>query len=148
MAKKNVIIIGAAGRDFHNFNMCFRGNADYNVVAFTAAQIPDIDGKKYPAVLAGDLYPNGIPIVSEDELVDLIKKHNVDECVFAYSDIAYNKLMSLASVINAAGADFTLLGLDATMLKSTKPVIATGAVRTGGGKSEASRRIVDELNAL
>ena len=148
MVKKNVIIIGAAGRDFHNFNMYFRGNPEYNVVAFTAAQIPDIDGKKYPAVLAGDLYPNGIPIVAEDELVDLIKKHNVDECIFSYSDIAYNKLMSLASVINAAGADFKLLGLNATMLKSTKPVIATGAVRTGGGKSEASRRIVDELNAL
>ncbi|MDL2308045.1 cyclic 2,3-diphosphoglycerate synthase [Bacteroidales bacterium OttesenSCG-928-C03] len=146
--KKNVIIIGAAGRDFHNFNMYFRGNENYNVVAFTAAQIPDIDGKKYPAELAGDLYPQGIPIVSESELVDLIKKHNVHECVFAYSDVEYNKLMNLASLINAAGADFVLLGLDATMLKSTKPVIATGAVRTGGGKSEASRRIVDELQAL
>ncbi|MDR2010621.1 MAG: cyclic 2,3-diphosphoglycerate synthase [Bacteroidales bacterium] len=148
MAKKNVIIIGAAGRDFHNFNMYFRGNTDYNVVAFTAAQIPDIDGKKYPAVLAGDLYPDGIPIVAEEELVDLIKKHKVEECVFAYSDVPYNRLMSLASIINAAGANFILLGLDATMLKSTKPVIATGAVRTGGGKSEASRRIVDELKAL
>lgn len=146
--KKNVIIIGAAGRDFHNFNMYFRDNQEYNVVAFTAAQIPDIDGKKYPAELAGKLYPNGIPIVSESELVDLIKKHDVTECVFSYSDIHYLKLMNLASIINAAGADFRLLGLDNTMLKSTKPVIATGAVRTGGGKSEASRRIVDELNAL
>ena len=146
--KKNVIIIGAAGRDFHNFNMYFRDNQDYNVVAFTAAQIPDIDGKKYPAELAGKLYPNGIPIVSESELVDLIKKHDVKECVFSYSDIHYLKLMNLASIINAAGADFRLLGLDSTMLKSTKPVIATGAVRTGGGKSEASRRIVDEINAL
>ncbi|MDR2979954.1 MAG: cyclic 2,3-diphosphoglycerate synthase [Bacteroidales bacterium] len=147
--KKNVIIIGAAGRDFHNFNTFFRGNENYNVVAFTAAQIPDIDGKKYPAVLAGkDLYPKGIPIVAEEELVGLIKKHNVQECVFAYSDVPYNRLMSLAAVINASGADFTLLGLDSTMLKSTKPVIATGAVRTGGGKSEASRRIVDEIKAL
>lgn len=148
MTKKNVIIIGAAGRDFHNFNTCYRGNADYNVVAFTAAQIPDIDGKKYPASLAGNLYPEGIPIVAESELVDLIKKHKVDECIFSYSDVHYNRLMNLASVINAAGADFKLLGLEATMLKSTKPVIATGAVRTGGGKSEASRRIVDELKAL
>jgi len=148
MEKRNVIIIGAAGRDFHNFNMFFRGNADYNVVAFTAAQIPDIDGKKYPAELAGNLYPNGIPIVSESELVELIKKHAVSECVFSYSDVHYLKLMNLASKINAAGADFRLLGLETTMLKSTKPVIATGAVRTGGGKSEASRRIVDELKAL
>ena len=145
---KRVIIIGAAGRDFHNFNTFFRVNKDCHVVAFTAAQIPDIDGKKYPSVLAGDLYPDGIPIVSEDELTDLIKKHDVNECVFSYSDVAYNKLMSLAAVVNAAGADFRLMGLNETMLKSTKPVIATGAVRTGGGKSEASRRIVDELKAL
>ena len=145
---KRVIIIGAAGRDFHNFNTFFRENKDCHVVAFTAAQIPDIDGKKYPSVLAGDLYPDGIPIVSEDELTDLIKKHDVNECVFSYSDVAYNKLMSLAAVVNAAGADFRLMGLNETMLKSTKPVIATGAVRTGGGKSEASRRIVDELKAL
>jgi len=145
---KKVIIIGAAGRDFHNFNTYFRGNKDYQVVAFTAAQIPNIDGKKYPTELAGDLYPNGIPIVSESELVDLIKKESVNECVFSYSDIEYVKLMNLASKIIAAGADFRLLGLESTMLESTKPVIATGAVRTGGGKSEASRRIVDELNAL
>lgn len=147
--KKNVIIIGAAGRDFHNFNMYFRGNANYNVVAFTAAQIPDIDGKKYPAELAGkDLYPNGIPIHSQDDLIDLIQKHKVNECVFAYSDVTYDYVMDLASIINTAGADFKLMGFDSTMLKSTKPVIATGAVRTGGGKSEASRRIVDELKAL
>ncbi len=143
--KKNVIIIGAAGRDFHNFNTYFRGNANYNVVAFTAAQIPDIDGKKYPTELAGDLYPDGIPIVAEEELTNLIEKYKVDECVFSYSDISYQQVMNLASVINAAGADFKLLGLESTMLKSTKPVIATGAVRTGGGKSEASRRIVDVL---
>ena len=148
MERKNVIIIGAAGRDFHNFNMYFRDNQDFNVVAFTAAQIPDIDGKKYPTELAGKLYPDGIPILAESELEDLIKKHAVKECVFSYSDVHYLKLMNLASKINAAGADFRLLGLDSTMLKSTKPVIATGAVRTGGGKSEASRRIVDELKAL
>jgi len=148
MERKNVIIIGAAGRDFHNFNMYFRDNQDFNVVAFTAAQIPDIDGKKYPKELAGKLYPDGIPILAESELEDLIKKHAVKECVFSYSDVHYLKLMNLASKINAAGADFRLLGLDSTMLKSTKPVIATGAVRTGGGKSEASRRIVDELKAL
>jgi len=145
--KKNVIIIGAAGRDFHNFNTYFRGNANYNVVAFTAAQIPDIDGKTYPKELAGDLYPNGIPIHAEEDLPELIRKHEVDECVFSYSDVSYNQVMNMAAVINAAGADFKLLGLDATMLKSTKPVIATGAVRTGGGKSEASRRIVDVLKA-
>ncbi|TVQ10465.1 MAG: GTPase [Bacteroidetes bacterium] len=143
MSKINVIIIGAAGRDFHNFNVYFRDNENYNVVAFTAAQIPDIDGKNYPAELAGKLYPQGIPIHAEEELTDLIKKHKVDECVFSYSDVPYAQVMSLAAIINAAGSDFKLLGLNATMLKSTKPVIATGAVRTGGGKSEASRRIVD-----
>ncbi|NLJ81926.1 MAG: GTPase [Bacteroidales bacterium] len=148
MKKKNVIIIGAAGRDFHNFNMYFRGNENYNVVAFTAAQIPDIDGKKYPTELAGNLYPDGIPIYSQDDLIELIEKYKVDECVFAYSDVHYNYVMDLASVVNAAGADFKLMGLETTMLKSTKPVVATGAVRTGGGKSEASRRIVEELQAL
>ncbi len=147
MSKKNVIIIGAAGRDFHNFNTYFRDNDNYNVVAFTAAQIPDIDGRKYPAELAGDLYPQGIPILAEEELSNLIEKHKVDECVFSYSDVSYNQVMNLAAIINAAGADFKLLGLNTTMLKSNKPVIATGAVRTGGGKSEASRRIVDVLKA-
>ncbi len=145
--KKNVIIIGAAGRDFHNFNTCFRNNGNYNVVAFTAAQIPDIDGKVYPSELAGELYPKGIPICSENELPDLIRDHQVDECVFSYSDVSYDKVMRLATVINTAGADFKLLGLNGTMLKSSKPVIATGAVRTGGGKSEASRRIVDILKS-
>ncbi len=148
MSKRNVIIIGAAGRDFHNFNTFFRGNANYNVVAFTAAQIPDIDDKMYPAVLAGDLYPEGIPILPEEQLPELIKKYNVHDCVFAYSDVHYQKLMNLAAKINALGANFVLLGANETMLKSTKPVIATGAVRTGGGKSEASRRIVDEIKAL
>ncbi len=145
--RKNVIIIGAAGRDFHNFNTYFRNNDKYNVVAFTAAQIPDIEGRKYPAELAGELYPDGIPIKSEKELTGLIQNFNVDECVFSYSDVSYQQVMNLASVINAAGADFKLLGLNATMLNSSKPVIATGAVRTGGGKSEASRRIVDVLKS-
>lgn len=143
--KRNVIIIGAAGRDFHNFNTCYRGNESYNVVAFTAAQIPDIDGKKYPTELAGDLYPQGIPIYNESELPRLIKELNVHECVFAYSDMHYEKVMNICAIVNAAGSDFKLIGLDATMLKSTKPVIATGAVRTGGGKSEASRRIIDVI---
>ena len=145
--RKNVIIIGAAGRDFHNFNTYYRNNNNYHVVAFTAAQIPDIDGRKYPVELAGELYPDGIPIMAEEALTELIHKHHVDECAFSYSDISYNRVMSLAAVINAAGADFKLLGPNTTMLKSTKPVIATGAVRTGGGKSEASRRIVSILKA-
>jgi predicted GTPase len=145
--KRNVIIIGAAGRDFHNFNTYFRNNANYNVVAFTATQIPDIADKKYPKELAGELYPSGIPIYDQKELPRLIKELDVHECVFSYSDVHYVKMMNLASEINTLGATFTLLGLKDTMLKSTKPVIATGAVRTGGGKSEASRRIVDELHA-
>lgn len=145
MLKRNVIIIGAAGRDFHNFNTYFRDNELYNVVAFTAAQIPDIDGRKYPAELAGKLYPGGIPIFAESELPRLISELKVQECVFAYSDVTYQKVMALSAIVNAAGANFTLLGWKETMVKSTKPVIAVGAVRTGGGKSEASRRIVDEL---
>lgn len=143
--KRNVIIIGAAGRDFHNFNTFFRKNPNYNVVAFTAAQIPDIDGRKYPAELAGELYPEGITIYAEEELPQLIKSLNVHDCVFSYSDMHYVKVMNISSIVNAAGANFILLGTNETMLKSTKPVIATGAVRTGGGKSEASRRIIDVL---
>ncbi len=143
--KKNVVIIGAAGRDFHNFNTYFRDNENYNVVAFTAAQIPDIDGRKYPAELAGKLYPDGIPILSQDDLDKIIKEYNVDECVFAYSDVPYQRLMNIAAQVNAAGADFVLLGTKSTMLKSTKPVIAVGAVRTGCGKSQTSRRIIEIL---
>ncbi|MEI6576725.1 MAG: cyclic 2,3-diphosphoglycerate synthase [Bacteroidota bacterium] len=145
MTRQNVIIIGAAGRDFHNFNTFFRGKEEYNVVAFTAAQIPDIDGRKYPTELAGPLYPQGIPIYAQDELVDLIKKFNVDFCVFAYSDVPYNRVMNISSVVNAAGANFMLLGPKDTMVKSTKPVIAVGAVRTGCGKSQTSRRIIELL---
>jgi len=110
MAKKNVIIIGAAGRDFHNFNTCFRDNADYNVVAFTAAQIPDIDDRKYPSGLAGKLYPKGIPIYAEENLTELIRKLKVDDCVFSYSDITYQKVMSISAIVNAAGSNFVLLG--------------------------------------
>ncbi len=144
--KKKVIIIGAAGRDFHNFNTYFRGNTSFEVVAFTAAQIPDIEGRKYPAELAGEeLYPDGIPIFAQDDLTDLIKKHNVTDCVFAYSDVPYTYVMNLSSVINAAGANFILLGVGETSLKSNKPVIAVGAVRTGCGKSQTSRRIIELL---
>ncbi len=145
MAKKNVIIIGAAGRDFHNFNTYFRDNEDYNVVAFTAAQIPDIEGRKYPAELAGSLYPDGIPIYAEEELPRLIKEMEVDDCVFSYSDLPYQKVMNISAVVNANGANFRLLGTRDTMVKSTKPVIAVGAVRTGCGKSQTSRRIIEIL---
>jgi len=146
--KRNVVIIGAAGRDFHNFNTFFRGNANYNVVAFTAAQIPDIDGRAYPAVLAGaDLYPNGIPIVAEEELPTLIKEKNVLDCVFAYSDVPYQRLMNVSSIVNAAGANFMLLGPNETMIKSNKPVIAVVATRTGCGKSQTSRKVVEYLMA-
>lgn len=147
MPKKNVIIIGAAGRDFHNFNTVYRDNDNYNVVAFTAAQIPDIDGRKYPAELAGRLYPEGIPVFAEDNLAELIRKFRVDDCVFSYSDVTYQKVMSVSAVVNAAGANFILLGPDATMVKSTKPVIAVGAIRTGCGKSQTSRRVIELLMA-
>jgi len=145
MAGKNVIIIGAAGRDFHNFNTCFRDNEMYNVVAFTAAQIPDIDGRFYPPELAGRLYPGGIPIYPESELPSLIRKLNVDDCVFSYSDLPYNRVMSVSAIVNAAGANFVLLGPSGSLIKSTKPVIAVGAVRTGCGKSQTSRRVIELL---
>jgi len=147
MSKRKTIIIGAAGRDFHNFNVFFRDNPAYDVVAFTAAQIPDIAGRKYPASLAGRLYPNGIPIYAQDELEGLIKKLGADECVFSYSDVPYTFVMGLGARVNAAGADFTMLGHKNTMLESTKPVIAVGAVRTGCGKSQTSRRITEVLMA-
>ncbi|MGI6338976.1 MAG: cyclic 2,3-diphosphoglycerate synthase [Bacteroidales bacterium] len=147
MTRKNVIIIGAAGRDFHNFNTCYRDKKEYNVVAFTAAQIPDIDGRKYPAELAGSLYPEGISIYPESQLPDLIKRYGVNECVFSYSDVPYHKVMSLSAIVNAAGADFILKGPGETMLKSIKPLIAVGAIRTGCGKSQTSRRIIELLMA-
>ncbi|MFP4468863.1 MAG: cyclic 2,3-diphosphoglycerate synthase [Bacteroidales bacterium] len=143
--KKNVIIIGAAGRDFHNFNTYFRGNDNYNVVAFTAAQIPDIDGRKYPTELAGENYPEGIPIHTQAELPSLIKKLEVDVCAFSYSDVSYQEVMAVASIVNTAGADFLLMGPKETMIKSNKPLIAVGATRTGCGKSQTSRRIIEIL---
>jgi len=147
MAKKNVIIIGAAGRDFQNFNTYYRGNEDYNVVAFTAAQIPDIEGRKYPVELAGSLYPEGIPIHAEEDLPRLIKEMDVDDCVFSYSDVSYQHVMSVGAIVNAAGANFVMLGPKATQIKSTKPVISVCAVRTGCGKSQTSRRIIEILMA-
>ena len=147
MSKKNVIIIGAAGRDFHNFNTYYRENDAYNVVAFTAAQIPDIEGRKYPAELAGSLYPQGIPIYAEEDLSKLIKELEVDDCVFGYSDVPYQHVMSVGALVNAAGANFIQLGPKDTQVKSTKPVISVGAVRTGCGKSQTSRRIIEILMA-
>jgi predicted GTPase len=145
MSTKNVIIIGAAGRDFHNFQTCFKNNKEYNVVAFTAAQIPDIFDRKYPAELAGAMYPNGIPIHAESDLPGLIKDMKVDECVFSYSDVPYSRVMAVGALVNSCGANFTLLGTKDTMIKSTKPVIAVGAIRTGCGKSQTSRRIIEIL---
>ncbi len=147
MSKKNVIIIGAAGRDFHNFNTYYRNNKSYNVVAFTAAQIPDIEGRKYPKELSGPLYPKGIPIHAEEDLPKLIKKLDADYCVFSYSDVSYQHVMSVGAIVNAAGANFVMLGPKYTQIKSTKPVISVGAVRTGCGKSQTSRRIIEILMA-
>jgi predicted GTPase len=147
MKRKNVIIIGAAGRDFHNFNTYFRDNELFNVVAFTAAQIPDIDGRKYPAELAGSLYPEGIPIYAEEDLPELIKKYKINNCIFSYSDVPYNRVMNMSAVVNAAGANFVLLGPDSTMIKSNKPVIAVVATRTGCGKSQTSRKVIEYLMA-
>jgi len=137
----NVVIMGAGGRDFHDFNVLLRDDPESRVVAFTAAQIPGIDHRRYPAVLAGPLYPDGIPIVPEAELADLIAAEDVDEVVLAYSDLSHDAVMHRASIALAAGADFRLLGPRATMLESVKPVVAVCAVRTGSGKSQTSRRI-------
>ncbi len=145
MAHTKVIIMGAAGRDFHNFNTFFRDNADYEVVAFTATQIPNIEGRKYPAELSGKLYPNGIDIYPEDQLEELIQKHNVDEVVFSYSDVPYNYVMSRSAMVNKAGADFKVMGPKRTMLDSSKPVIAVCAVRTGSGKSQTTRHVIKIL---
>jgi predicted GTPase len=141
MSRVRTIIMGAAGRDFHNFNTFYRDNEKYEVVAFTATQIPNIDGRKYPAVLAGALYPNGIDIYPESELPELIKKFDVDEVVFAYSDVPYAYVMHKAAQVNALGPDFRLMGLKETQVKSTKPVVAICAVRTGSGKSQTTRRV-------
>jgi predicted GTPase len=145
MAKRNVIIIGAAGRDFHNFNTYFRNNAAYNVVAFTAAQIPDIEGRRYPPELAGGLYPNGIPIYAEADLPMLIRELDVDECAFSYSDVTYQHVMALSAIAQAAGASYLLLGPKDTQIRSIKPIVSIGAVRTGCGKSQTSRRVIEIL---
>jgi predicted GTPase len=148
MTKKRVLIMGAAGRDFHNFNINFRKNNDYEVVTFTATQIPDIDDKVYPFPLSGELYPNGIPIQSEDKLVDLIKNEKIDVVVFAYSDVSHEYVMHKASTVMACGADFWLLGAHNSMIKSEKPMISVCATRTGCGKSQTTRRISDILHSM
>jgi predicted GTPase len=145
MVRTRVIIMGAAGRDFHNFNVYFRDNDEYEVVAFTATQIPGIEERIYPPVLAGKLYPNGIPIHPEDILPALVKEHNIEQVIFAYSDIAHVDVMHLASWVHSMGADFRLMGPTTTMLKSKIPVVAICAVRTGSGKSQTSRRVVEIL---
>ena len=146
--RKKIIVMGAAGRDFHNFNTLYRNNAQVEVVAFTATQIPDIAGRKYPAQLAGKLYPKGIPIYPESDLFDLIKKHEADEVVFSYSDVSYQYVMEKAAHVMAAGARFTFEGGRPTMIKSTKPVVAVCAVRTGSGKSQTTRKVAQTLMAL
>jgi len=145
---KNAIIMGAAGRDFHNFNTFFKNNEDYRVVAFTATQIPDIEGRKYPAELAGERYPQGIPIYGEDRLIDLIGELEVDEVFFSYSDVPHVYVMNRAADVMKAGASFMLLGPNDTMIKSTKPVVSVCAVRTGCGKSQTTRRVADILQKM
>ncbi|NLV16898.1 MAG: GTPase [Syntrophomonadaceae bacterium] len=139
--KERILIMGAAGRDFHNFNTFFRGNSEYEVVAFTAAQIPDIEGRRYPPELAGPDYPEGIPIFAEADMPELIRKYGVDTVVFAYSDVSHQHVMHAASLVNACGADFRLMGPNRTMIKSNKKVVAVTAVRTGSGKSQTTRFI-------
>jgi len=148
VSKKKVVIMGAAGRDFHNFNVYFRDNEDYEVVAFTATQIPDIEGRVYPPELAGKLYPNGIPILPEEDLPKIIKENKVDEVILAYSDLPFSYVMERASIALAAGADFKLMGPESTMIRAKKPVIAVGAVRTGCGKSQTTRRVLDILRSM
>jgi predicted GTPase len=144
---QRALILGAAGRDFHNFNTFFRGNDDYQVVAFTATQIPDIDGRRYPPELAGAAYPDGIPIHAESEMESLIAEHDVDVVVFSYSDVTHQHVMHLASRAIAAGASYLLLGAEQTMVASSKPVVAVCAARTGAGKSQTSRRVAELLTA-
>ena len=148
MKRKRVIIMGAAGRDFHNFNTYFRNNPQYKVLAFTATQIPNIEGRVYPPELAGELYPEGVPIHAEDELDGLIRELEIDQVVFAYSDISHLDVMHKASRVLAAGADYRLMGPRATQLESSKPVVSICAVRTGCGKSQTTRRVTDILQAM
>jgi predicted GTPase len=148
MEKIRVIIMGAAGRDFHNFNVFFRNNESYEVVAFTATQIPNIEGRVYPAELAGPLYPRGVPIHPESELTELIRDLKADQVIFAYSDVPHEYVMHKASQVLAAGADFRLMGAHTTMLDSSKPVVSIGAVRTGSGKSQTTRRVAEILKSM
>ena len=148
MKRTRVIIMGAAGRDFHNFNTFFRGKEEYEVVAFTATQIPGIDDKTYPNALAGDLYPNGIPIYAESRLASLIKEHAVDKVVFSYSDVPHEYVMHKASEVMAAGADFWLLGPNSTSIKAAVPVVSVCAARTGSGKSQTTRKVVRLLREM
>src|SRR5919202_1765405 len=141
MNRTRVVIAGAAGRDFHNFNLVYRGRGDCEVVAFTATQIPNIDGRVYPPQLAGDLYPVGIPILPESALESLVREHEIDEVVFSYSDVTHEHVMHVASRALAAGADYRLLSPRTTMLRSAKPCIAVCAVRTGSGKSQTTRHV-------
>lgn len=144
---ENVIIMGAAGRDFHNFNVYFRDNSRYRVICFTATQIPEIDGRHYPSQLAGSMYPEGIPIKSDDKLMELVMDYEVDLVAFSYSDVSHNEVMHKASQVTAAGADFIIIGAPYTMLESSKKVVSVCAVRTGCGKSQASRQLVKILKA-
>ncbi len=148
MSRTRVIIMGAAGRDFHNFNVYFRDNDSYEVVAFTATQIPGIEGRQYPPELSGRLYPNGIPIHDEVDLLKLVHEHTIDQVIFAYSDVRHEYVMHKASAVLAAGADFRLMGIRETQIKSSKPVVSIGAVRTGCGKSQTTRYVASALQAM
>lgn len=148
MSRTGVIIMGAAGRDFHNFNVYFRDNPNYQVLAFTATQIPNIEGRRYPPELAGNLYPEGIPIYPETELSDLVRRYQVAQVIFAYSDVSHETVMHKASQVLVAGADFRLMGTGSTMLQGRKPVVAVCAVRTGSGKSQTTRHVCDVLQRM
>ncbi|HPK87800.1 MAG TPA: GTPase, partial [Atribacterota bacterium] len=148
MKKQNILIMGAAGRDFHNFNVFFRDKEDFKVVAFTAAQIPDIAGRQYPVQLSGPLYPGGIPIFPEENLAELIKKYDIDQVILAYSDLSHQYVMEKASLVLARGADFRLMGPKTTMLQAKVPVVSVCAVRTGSGKSETTRKVASILKEM
>jgi predicted GTPase len=145
MQRRRVVIMGAAGRDFHNFNLVYRGHEEYEVVAFTATQIPDIAGRAYPTELAGPLYPKGIPIVPEEDLGKLMADSKIDDVMFAYSDVPHEYVMHKCSMVNAAGPHFVLMGAEETMIKSSKPVVSVCAVRTGCGKSQTTRAVANIL---
>src|SRR6266571_7291656 len=145
MARTRVLIAGAAGRDFHNFNLVYRDRPEFDVIAFTATQIPNIDGRVYPAELAGSLYPEGIPILPESALEQLIREHEVDDVVFAYSDVTHEHVMHVGSRALASGASYRLISPGETMLRASKPVVAICAVRTGSGKSQTTRRVAEVL---